>query len=55
MRIKLLAVATVAASASFGALSAQAAEFVTNGGLESSSYASNSQFGASFGGQGVTG
>jgi hypothetical protein len=55
MRMKFIAVATVAACASFGALSAQATEFVTNGGYETSSYGSNSQFGASYGGQGVTG
>jgi hypothetical protein len=34
---------------------AHAAEFVTNGGFESSTYQSNNQFGADFGGQGVTG
>jgi hypothetical protein len=52
MRIKLLS--AVAAMMAISA-SAHATEFVTNGGFESSSFQSNSQFGAGFGGQGVTG
>ena len=37
------------------ATSAQAANLVTNGGFETSTYTSNTQFGAGFGGQDVAG
>lgn len=51
--MKLFAAALTAALLTASA--AGAAEFVTNGGFENSSYSHNTQFGASFGGQGVTG
>lgn len=43
------------AAAVFAGTSANAANLVTNGGFETSTYTSNTQFGAGFGGQGVTG
>ena len=46
----------LAAAFATAALPALAAvEYVTNGGFEQSSYTANTEFGASFGGQGVTG
>jgi hypothetical protein len=48
-------IAALLAGTALGASSATAANLVTNGAFTSSTYASNSQFGASYGGQGVTG
>jgi hypothetical protein len=48
-------IAALLAGTALGASSATAANLVTNGAFTSSSYASNSEFGASYGGQGVTG
>jgi hypothetical protein len=48
-------VVALSAALALSAGAASAAQFVTNGGFESSSYVHNTQFGASFGGQGVTG
>ena len=53
--MKVLGLAVIAAAAMLGATGVQATEFVQNGGFEQSSYIHNTQFGASFGGQGVTG
>ena len=53
--MKLLGIAAIAACASLGAAGVHAAEFVTNGGFETSSYAGNTEFGATYGGQGVAG
>ena len=53
--MKVLGFAVIAASITLSAMGAQATEFVTNGGFEQSSYNHNTQFGADFGGQGVTG
>lgn len=50
-RLKLLSGLIVAVAAG---TAAQAAEFITNGDFSSASYATNSQFGGGFGGQGVT-
>ncbi|QYE33398.1 PEPxxWA-CTERM sorting domain-containing protein (plasmid) [Polymorphobacter sp. PAMC 29334] len=50
--MKYLVALLIAASA---VAPAAAVNLVTNGGFESSSYTSNTQFGAGFGGQGVTG
>lgn len=53
--MKLFASAAIAASLLVSASAAQAAvNLVSNGGFETSSYASNTQFGAGFGGQGVS-
>lgn len=53
MKLNSIAATAIAAMALSGA--AQAANLVTNGGFEASSYSHNYQFGAGFGGQGVTG
>ena len=55
--MKMFAIAAVAAATALSAAGAQATEFVTNGGFEahSASVTSNTQFGADFGGQIVTG
>lgn len=57
MSTKFLARVALAASLALAAGSAAnaATNIITNGDFESSSYASNSQFGTTFGGQGVTG
>jgi hypothetical protein len=47
-------ISIVAAALVLAAGSAGAANLVQNGGFDSASYASNSQFGAGFGGEGVT-
>ncbi|WP_293898736.1 PEPxxWA-CTERM sorting domain-containing protein [Phenylobacterium sp.] len=51
--MKLFATAAIAASLLVSATAAQAANLVANGGFEDTSYTSNTQFGAGFGGQGV--
>ena len=51
MKLNSIAVAAMAAMAVSSA--AQAANLVTNGGFETSSYSHNTQFGADYGGQGV--
>jgi len=54
--MKLFASAALAASLLVSASAAQAAvNLVSNGDFETSSYSSNTQFGAGFGGQGVSG
>jgi hypothetical protein len=54
--MKLFASAALAAALLVSASAAQAAvNLVTNGDFEASSYSSNTQFGAGYGGQGVTG
>ena len=47
-------IVAAALAASLGTVSAQAANLVANGSFSSSSYASNSEFGLAYGGQGVT-
>lgn len=51
----MIKIALAVAAATLVAGAADAANLVTNGGFESSTYTSNTQFGATFGGQGVTG